>query len=279
MSHKLTHNHVGLCVLWLYYNIRKRKKRGMEPQKHTSNTSPTSQASSTSTTSQPSTPRVLKPQNRWETLHFYQKADVLYQLTFAFTKRFLTRSDRTVDQMVQAARSGKQNIVEGTAYGVTSSELELRLMNVARASIKELKEDYSDYLATRGLSLWTTAHPRYDTMLRFCREHNSVDDYKPWFEKWTDEEMSNTAYTLCHMVDRMMTTYIGQLEKKFVTEGGIRERMTAARLGYRTDQRKHIQALEAENAALRAEVQRLQELLSSQTSRASTHRTTDNNVK
>lgn len=228
----------------------------MEPQKHTSTTSPTSQAS---------TPRVLKPQNCWETLHFYQKADVLYQLTFAFTKRFLTRSDRTVDQMVQAARSGKQNIVEGTADGVTSSELEIRLMNVARASFKELKEDYSDYLATRGLSLWTTAHPRYDAMLRFCREHNSVDDYKPWFEKWTDEEMSNTAYTLCHMVDRMMTTYIGQLEKKFVTEGGIRERMTAARLGYRTDQRDQLRRLEEENNALRADVARLQNIIASLT--------------
>ena len=209
----------------------------MEPQKHTS------------TTSQASTPRVLKPQNCWETLHFYQKADVLYQL----------------DQMVQAARSGKQNIVEGTADGVTSSELEIRLMNVARASIKELKEDYSDYLATRGLSLWTTAHPRYDAMLRFCREHNSVDDYKPWFEKWTDEEMSNTAYTLCHMVDRMMTTYIGQLEKKFVTEGGIRERMTAARLGYRTDQRDQLRRLEEENNALRADVARLQNIIASLT--------------
>ena len=219
----------------------------MEPQKHTS------------TTSQASTPRVLKPQNCWETLHFYQKADVLYQLTFAFTKRFLTRSDRTVDQMVQAARSGKQNIVEGTADGVTSSELEIRLMNVARASIKELKEDYSDYLATRGLSLWTTAHPRYDAMLRFCREHNSVDDYKPWFEKWTDEEMSNTAYTLCHMVDRMMTTYIGQLEKKFVTEGGIRERMTAARLGYRSDRKEELEAAYREINTLRTRLHQLEQ--------------------
>ena len=106
----------------------------------TSKTSPTSHTSQASTAG---IPRVLKAQNRWETLHFYQKADVLYQLTFAFTQRFLTRGDRTVDQMVQAARSGKQNIVEGTADGVTSSEMELKLLNVARASIKDLKDDYS----------------------------------------------------------------------------------------------------------------------------------------
>ena len=215
---------------------------------NSSQTSPTSQASPSSKASAhgQAIPRVLKAQNRWESLHFYQKADALYQLTFAFTQRFLTRGDRTVDQMVQAARSGKQNIVEGTADGVTSSELELKPLNVARASIKELKEDYSDYLATRALPLWSAGHRRYDAMLAFCRQNNRPDDYRPYFDKWTDEEMANSAYTLCHMIDRMMTTYIGQLEQQFVTEGGIRERMTAARLGYRNSQRERIAALEAD---------------------------------
>lgn len=234
------------------------------PTRNTSTASPARNARNARNASKTST-RVLKPQNRWDTLRFYQKADALYQLTFAFTKRFLTRGDRTVDQMVQAARSGKQNIVEGTADGVTSSEMELRLMNVARASIKELKEDYSDYLATRGLSLWTAAHPRYDSMLGFCRDHNHADDYRPYFEKWTDEEMANTALTVCYMIDRMMTTYIGQLEERFVTEGGIKERMTAARLGYRTDQRERLRALETENAALRAEVARLKAIIENNT--------------
>ena len=89
---------------------------------------------------------VLRKQPNWEGLYFYQKSNVLYQLTFVFTKRFLTRGDRTIDQMVQAARSGKQNIVEGSADGVTSMEMELKLLNVARSSIKELKEDYEDYI-------------------------------------------------------------------------------------------------------------------------------------
>ena len=226
--------------------------------------SPASKASSASPASQ-KTHSFLKKQDRWESLYFYQKTDVLYQLTFAFAQRFLQRGDRTVDQMVQAARSGKQNIVEGMADGVTSSEMEIKLLNVARASIKELREDYTDYLASRQLPLWSDRHPRYDAMLAFCREHNRVDDYQPFFQQWGDEEMANTAHTLCHMVDRMMTTYIAQLEERFVTQGGIRERMTAARLGYRTDQRDQLRRLEEENNALRAEVARLQNIIASLT--------------
>ena len=90
---------------------------------------------------------VLKVQANWKNLWFYQKTVVLYQMTYIFTKRFLPiYGDRTVDQMVQAARSGKQNIVEGSADGVTSMELELKLLNVARASIQELLEDYEDFI-------------------------------------------------------------------------------------------------------------------------------------
>lgn len=189
---------------------------------------------------------ILRKQTNWEDLYFYQKANVLYQLTFSFTNRFLRRGDRTIDQMVQAARSGKQNIVEGCADGVTSTEMEINLLNVARGSIKELKEDYQDYVASRHLKRWTPKHPRYNGMLAFCRRHNTVDAYKDYFEKWSDEEMANIALTLCHMVDRMMTTYEKQLEGTFVKEGGIKERMTAARLGYRTNQREEIARLKQE---------------------------------
>ena len=189
---------------------------------------------------------VLRKQPNWEGLYFYQKSNVLYQLTFVFTKRFLTRGDRTIDQMVQAARSGKQNIVEGSADGVTSMEMELKLLNVARSSIKELKEDYEDYITSRHLQRWNPGHERYDGMLKFCRKHNRIEDYQDYFEKWTDEEMANIALTLCHMVDRMMMTYQKQQEETFVKEGGIKERMTAARLGYRTNQREDIERLKRE---------------------------------
>ena len=217
-------------------------------------------ASTSRSSSQP--PAVLKPQTVWESLYFYQKTVVLYQMTVVFCKRFLPKyGDRTVDQMVQAARSGKQNIVEGFADGVTSTEMELKLLNVARASIKELKEDYIDYLRSRGLVLWDAKHPRYDGLLKFCRAHNKLEDYESFFEKWTDEEMANCANTLCHMVDRMMATHLAKKTEEFTENGGIRERMTAARLGRRQMQNEEIAelkakvaSLERENAALRAKI-------------------------
>lgn len=201
---------------------------------------------------------VLRKQTDWKNLWFYQKTVVLYRMTYVFTRRYFpTYGDRTVDQMVQAARSGKQNIVEGSADGVTSMELEMKLLNVARSSIQELLEDYEDYLPTHQLTKWTAGHPRYDGMLDYCREHNHVGGYEGFFEKWNDEEMANIAITLCHMVDKMMMTYQKKKEEEFVTEGGIRERMTAARLGYLTNQRETIEQLTHEVERLKQENEQL----------------------
>lgn len=200
----------------------------------------------------------LRQQTRWEDLWFYQKTVVLYQMTVVFCRRFLKAyGDRTVDQMVQAARSGKQNIVEGSADGVTSTEMESKLLNAARGSIKELKEDYLDYIGSHKLTLWAGGHARYGAMQDFCRQHNHIEDYEPYFERWSDEEMANAAVTLCCMVDTMMQTYQKKKEEELVTQGGIKERMTAARLGYRTDQRKELEALRNENAALRDRIEQL----------------------
>ena len=207
---------------------------------------------------------IFRKQTNWKNLWFYQKTVVLYQMTYVFTRRFLSaHHDRTVDQMVQAARSGKQNIVEGSADGVTSMEMELKLLNVARSSIQELLEDYEDYLPAHKLTKWTMGHPRYDGMLKFCRDHNYLTDYEGYFEKWSDEEMANIGITLCHMVDKMMYSYEKKKEEEFVTEGGIRERMTAARLGYRTNQRDAIEQLTQEVNALKAENQRLKNIVES----------------
>lgn len=208
---------------------------------------------------------ILRKQTNWNKLWFYQKTVVLYQLTYVFTRRFLPAyGDRTVDQMVQAARSGKQNIVEGSADGVTSMEMELKLLNVARSSIQELLEDYEDYLPSHRLTKWTPGHARFDSMLQFCRAHNYLGEYEPFFNRWTDEEAANTAITLCKMVDKMMMSYQKKKENEFVSEGGIRERMTAARLNHRTNQRELIDELQRqlaqlrnENTLLKAEVSRL----------------------
>ena len=107
-------------------------------------------------------PSVLKQQANWDALFFYQKSDVIYQLTFAFCDRFIhLYKDRTRDQVIQAARSCKQNIVEGLADGVTSTEMQLKLLNVARASLKETREDFEDYL--KSASYYSIAKEKTDT--------------------------------------------------------------------------------------------------------------------
>ena len=196
-----------------------------------------------------------RKQINWNNLFFYQKAVVLDQLTFRFCARFLPKfGDRTVDQMVQAARSGKQNIVEGLADDVTSSELAIKLLNVARASLKELLEDYLDYLRRRQLPLWDSSHPRYDALLGFCRKSNALEHYASMIEKGSDEELANLAITLCHMTDCLMVKFIAGKERDFIENGGIKERMTAARLGRRESQNHEIARLKAENALLRQRV-------------------------
>ena len=196
-------------------------------------------------------PSVLKQQANWDALFFYQKSDVIYQLTFAFCDRFIhLYKDRTRDQVIQAARSCKQNIVEGLADGVTSTEMQLKLLNVARASLKETREDFEDYLKSRHLLFYRKGEDRYDKMLSYCRYHNKLEDYEPFFSKWSDEEMCNCAITLCHMVDKMLMSFLAKLDREFVTEGGIKERMYKARTGYRQKQDERLKQLEEENSRL-----------------------------
>ena len=139
--------------------------------------------------------KVLKKAVVWQDLFFYRKSDVLYQLTVEFCRRFLpAHGDRTVDQMVQAARSGKQNIVEGSEDGQTSSEMEIKLLNVARGSLQELRSDYHDYLNTRHLTLWSSESQRQQRLRQFCSDHNDYSAYAPLMEKMTDEEMANRLF-------------------------------------------------------------------------------------
>lgn len=188
--------------------------------------------------------------------HLYQKSEVLVLLTDHFCRCFLPSfGDRTVDQMNQAARSGKQNIVEGSEAAMTSSETEVKLINVARASLQELREDYQDYLKKHSLQLWDKNHPRFDKMLTFCRSNNSYDSYRPLVETLSPEEFCNMAITLCRITDKMLASYLQHLEQQFVTQGGVKERMHAARTGYRQEQDRRLQALEEENRQLRAQVE------------------------
>ena len=206
--------------------------------------------------------KVLKKAVVWNELYFYRKSDAIYQLTVEFCKRFLpAHGDRTVDQMVQAARSGKQNIVEGSEDGQTSSEMEIKLLNVARGSLQELRLDYQDYLNTHHLPMWPADSERQQRLREFCHSHNDYSDYAPFVAKMSDEEMANLLLTLCHQTDKMMCSYIEKLEHRFVTEGGIKERIYAARTGYRQTVDAHVQALEAENQQLKTKVKALEEEL------------------
>lgn len=195
----------------------------------------------------PNTLHVLNQQRNCDTLYFYQKSDVVYQLAFAFCDRFIhLYKDRTRDQVIQAARSCKQNIVEGLADGVASTEMQLKLLNVARASLKELREDFEDYIKSRHLQFYAAGDQRYADMLDYCRHHNRLPDYAPFFQQWTDEQMCNYAITLCRFIDKMMMSFLKKLEQEFITEGGIRERMHRARTAYRQQQDARLKQLEEE---------------------------------
>lgn len=210
-------------------------------------------------------PSVLKQQANCDALFFYQKSDVIYQLTFAFCDRFIhLYKDRTRDQVIQAARSCKQNIVEGLADGVTSTEMQLKLLNVARASLKETREDFEDYIKSRHLLFYRKGEDRYEKMLSYCRYHNKLEDYEPFFSKWSDEEMCNCAITLCHMIDKMLMSFLAKLDREFVTEGGIKERMYKARTGYRQKQDERLKQLEEENPRLIKQILELKEQLENQ---------------
>jgi len=208
------------------------------------------------------TASTLRKRVMYTELRFYQRSDVLYQLTQVFCNRFLKHyGDRTVDQMVQAARSTKQNIVEGSSDGQTSMEVEMKLLGIARGSNKELLEDYQDYIKRKGYSEWYGQHPRFRAMHDFCREHYTYEEYKDLFPKMNDEELANMAICLCHQVDAALNKYIERKDREFTTEGGIRERMTAARLEQRATQREIIEQQAQEIAALKQEIERLKALL------------------
>jgi len=195
-------------------------------------------------------------------LRFYQRSDVLYQLTCEFCSRYLPKyGDRTVDQMVQAARSTKQNIAEGSSDGQTSAETELKLLGIARGSNKELLEDYLDYLKRHHLAEWHGNNPRFEQLHDFCRHHSVYADYSLLLPKMNDEELANMAVCLCHQVDSALTKYIEKKDREFTTEGGIRERMTAARLEQRSSQKELISQQRKEIELLRAEVARLKDKL------------------
>ncbi len=177
-------------------------------------------------------PRTLidLPHGGYRKLIAWRKSEVVYQGTVVFCRRFLpARGDRTVDQMVQAARSCKQNIAEGSASAGTSKETEIRLTGVARASLDELREDYLDRLRTLGEAPWAEDDKRSLAAREFARAHPDWEDWRGIFESRPEATLCNVMVVLCHQVYALLTGMIRRQEEEFRRLGGIRERMHAAR--------------------------------------------------
>lgn len=179
----------------------------------------------------------LPKHGNYQELKAFQKAEVVYDLTVRFARKYLGRGDRTVDQMVQAARSGKKNILEGSKASKTSKEMEIKLTNVARASLEELLDDYLDYLRCRDLPLW----PKDSREALYARrlgtkQPQTFELYREIFETRPPEVVANLAICLVNQANYLIDRQIARLEKDFLEQGGLRERMTRARLEHRAQQ-------------------------------------------
>ena len=181
--------------------------------------------------------KFLSTTGDYKSLIAYQKAECVYDVTYHFAHRFLERGDRTIDQMVQAARSGKQNIAEGNAAAATSIETELKLYNVARASLQELLIDYEDFLRVRGLVQWNVEEERHQRTRQICKEHNNSAFYRSAIEVRSCETVANIAIILIHQTDRLLRLLFESRKQHFLENGGVREQMTRARLAVREEKK------------------------------------------
>ena len=202
-----------------------------------SNQSNPSNPSNPNTPSNPNSPITFLPRRgHYRQLRVYQVAEIIYDITFYFAHHYLKKGDRTIDQMVQAARSGKQNIAEGNQASTTSSETEIKLTNVAKASLEELLDDYEDYLRVRNLPQWGRLHPRYEKMRLYACSEQIKADYASKIQKMNDEEIANLSITLIHQAIYMLHKLLITMQDRFVKEGGIKERMFQSRMNYRNNQ-------------------------------------------
>lgn len=172
----------------------------------------------------------LKNNGAYRNLLALQKAECVYDVTYYFAHKYLNAGDRTIDQMIQAARSGKQNIIEGRAAATTSSEMELKLLNVARASLQELLADYEDFLRVRSLELWEAHSEKGMKTREVCSKHNDSDFYRKAIAERSEEAVANIAIVLIHQADFLVMQLFNKRKEEFLQNGGIREEMTRARL-------------------------------------------------
>ena len=177
---------------------------------------------------------IIPPRGDYQTLLSYQKAEVVYDITFRFAHKHLSRGDRTVDQMIQSARSGKQNILEGSKAAMTSKETEIKLTNVGRASLEELLADFRDYLRARDLPIWEKDSKEALYVRELGRkEPQTYELYREFVETRPPDVVANIAICLIHQTNYLIDQQLRRLEKDFLEQGGLRERMFNARLQHR----------------------------------------------
>jgi four helix bundle suffix protein len=186
--------------------------------------------------SHPSHPEhpILPPRGDYQTLHSFHKAEVVYDLTFRFAHQHLAKGDRTIDQMIQAARSGKKNLLEGSKAALTSKETELKLTSVARASLEELLDDYRDYLRVREHREWDKDSREAQYVRQLGRKvPQTYELYREFVETRPPQVIANIAICLIHQANYLIDQQLRRLEKDFLEQGGLRERMFQARLRHR----------------------------------------------
>ena len=182
---------------------------------------------------------LIPPHGGYRDLKSYQMAEIIFDATVAFCDRFIDCRSRTHDQMVQAARSGKQNIAEGSVASGTSKKTELKLIGVARASLEELLLDFQDFLRQWGLALWPKEHPTaLEVRALSYRSDRSYSTYKTYFEAKEPEVAANAAICLIHQANYLLDQQLRALEKRFLEEGGFTERLYRVRSQVREDRKK-----------------------------------------
>ena len=170
-------------------------------------------------------------------LKVYRKAEIIYDLTFYFCGKYLHKGDRTIDQMVQAARSGKQNIIEGNEVANTSTETFLKLLDVAQGSLQELLADYEDYLRVRNLRLWSPRSKEVTAMRKLGIEHEDSAYFLSLAQTRSDEVVANMVIVLIYQADALLNGYFRKRYNDFLQEGGFRERLTRERLAHRNKEK------------------------------------------
>jgi restriction system protein len=175
-------------------------------------------------------PQLIPPHGGYRDLQSYQMAEIVYDATVMFCDRFISKRSRTHDQMVQAARSGKQNIAEGRMASGTSKKTELKLIGVARASLEELLLDFEDYLRQKRLPLWGKEHQEARKVRGLCyRKNRSYLTYRAYVEDSSPEISANTMICLINQTNYLLDQQLRVLEKEFLKQGGFTERMYRTR--------------------------------------------------